>query len=606
MRTLELLAPAKDLTTARAAIDSGADAVYMGGPSLGARAGATNSMDDIREAARYAHLFGAKLYMTMNTIVYEHELSEARRLAEEATAAGVDALIVQDLAYTRMGLEGVELHASTQLYNASPQWVDFLAHSGFSRVVLERGLTREQMAQICHSAECEIEAFVHGAICVCGSGRCFMSRSLSHRSGNRGECSQPCRLSYDLADGNGKIIKRGLHLLSVKDLDLSDHIGEMIDMGVISFKIEGRLKDEAYVRNVTAHYNNLLNKAIAERKGYRRASRGRVVLDFEPSPSKTFTRNGGDYIFRGKRPALATFDTPKAMGEPVGRIGKVGKCWFTLEGGKNVKFHSGDGICLLMGGELVGTNINSCEAGRIVPNRMDGIAPGAMLYRNHDKEFHDRLQNTRTRRLLPLSLRLECSCERLLLSARDECGREICKSLEGEFDVAAKPEVALASMRSSLTKSGASLFEVTDVEIIPQGGTPFVPQGTLNALRREVLQEMTDLLMESMPPKNIVQEESDYPCPYRIVGSDMNVVNSLSRKFYADHGAERIEEGYDLHADLKGVDVMRTPYCLRRELGHCLKRGSKLPDPLYIIHGTERFKLRFDCKACMMYVQKEN
>lgn len=602
MRTLELLAPAKDLATARAAIDSGADAVYMGGPRLGARAAATNSMEDIRKAARYAHLYGARLYLTLNTIVYEHELEEARKIAQEAIDAGVDALIVQDLAYTRMGLVGAELHASTQMYNTSPERVQFLAQAGFSRVVLERGLTGEEMREICSSADCEIEAFVHGAICVSGSGRCYMSRSLSHRSGNRGECSQPCRQRYDLVDGTGRTIRRGLHLLSVRDLDLSAHIGEMVDMGVVSFKIEGRLKDEAYVRNITAHYSRLLDEAIAKRKGYRRASRGRSDLDFTPSPAKTFTRSGGDYIFRGKRPSLASFDTPKAMGEPLGRVKRVVGRSFILE--KRHTLTPGDGICFIVGGELVGTNINTIESERITPNRMDGIVEGREIFRNFDKAFMDTLASTRTRRTLPIWLSLTGSTEGVTLTARDECGTSVTASLTQHFDTASKPEVATSSIRSSLSKSGGSPFEVRGVEINIEGAMPFIPTGSLNALRREALERLEQALMETLPPKNIATEDPTVRYPQRTIGGDHNVVNSLAREFYTSHGVERIDEGYDTLPDLDGVEVMRTPYCIRREIGQCLKQSNKLKEPLRLIHGTEEYRLRFDCKECRMYVIK--
>lgn len=600
--TLELLSPAKDLATARAAIDSGADAVYMGGPALGARAAATNSLDDIREAARYAHLFGARLYMTMNTIVYEHELEEARKIAQQAIDAGVDALIVQDLAYTRMGLRNAELHASTQMYNASPERVAFLGKAGFSRIVLERGLTAQEMEAICRSTDKEIEAFVHGAICVCGSGRCYMSRSLSHRSGNRGECSQPCRQRYDLTDGSGKTLRKGLHLLSVRDLDYSSHIGRLVDMGVVSFKIEGRLKDEAYVRNITAHYSRLLDEAIAHRKGYCRAARGRVKLDFTPTPSKTFTRSGGDYIFGGKRAGLASFDTPKAMGEPLGRVKSVGGRWFTLE--KSVNISAGDGICLIRGGELIGTNINSAEGGRIFPNRMDGIEVGATIYRNYDKRFYDTLAATRTRRSLPLRLILRGTTESITLTADDHFGSSLSKQLEGPFDTAAKPEVAIASIRTSLSKSGGSVFDIEEVDIEFEGATPFLPTGAVNALRRELLEELEDRLKSTMPQRNIATEEKSVPYPHLTIGGDHNVVNSLARKFYSDHGVERIDEGYDLRPDLEGVEVMRTPYCIRRECGQCLKQGSKWQEPLYLTHGTDRYRLRFDCKACQMYITK--
>lgn len=603
MVKLELLAPAKDLATARAAIDSGADAVYMGGPSLGARSAATNSLDDIRRAAEYAHLFGARLYMTMNTIVWEHELEEARRIALEATRAGVDALIVQDMAYTRLGLEGVELHSSTQMYNATPERVAFLGRAGFSRIVLERGLTADQMRELCRATDSEIEVFVHGAICVCGSGRCYMSRSLSHRSGNRGECSQPCRLRYDLVDGNGKIVRRGLHLLSVKDLDLSSHIGELIDMGAVSFKIEGRLKDEAYVRNITAHYSTLLDRAIAERKGYCRASRGHSVLDFTPSPTKTFTRSGGDYIFRGKRSGLASFDTPKAMGEPLGKVTKVGRGWFTLDSRKPVS--AGDGICFVAEGELVGTNINSAEGERIFPNRMDKIVVGRELFRNFDKSFAATLATTRTRRMLPVELRLRVADNIATLTASSEERATVSTTLAGPFDEASKPEVALASIRSSLTKSGGSVFEVTDVDIEVAGPTPFIPTGALNSLRRTALEELQRVLEQSQPTKNVATEERDAAYPIKHLRGDHNVVNSLARAFYTDHGVEHIDEGYDLLPDLSGVEVMRTPYCLRREIGHCTKKGSGLKEPLRLVHGAESFRLRFDCKECQMYIIKE-
>ena len=602
MKYLELLSPAKDLATARAAIDSGADAVYMGGPRLGARAAATNSLEDIREAARYAHLYGARLYMTMNTIVYEHELEEARKIAQEAIDAGVDALIVQDMAYCRMGLKGAELHASTQMYNSSPERVEFLGKAGLSRIVLERGLTGEQMRELCRATDKEIEAFVHGAICVSGSGRCYMSRSLSHRSGNRGECSQPCRQRYDLIDGNGKTIRKGLHLLSVKDLDLSAHIGEMIDMGVVSFKIEGRLKDEAYVRNITAHYSNLLNKAITERKGYQRASRGRVNLDFTPSPSKTFTRSGGDYIFRGKRQGLASFDTPKAMGEPLGRVKRVMGRSFVLD--KGAKISAGDGICFIADGELIGTNINTADGERITPNRMDGIVVGREIFRNFDKTFISALSSTRTRRTLPIWITLEGSTAGLKLSAKDEQGVEVEVSHEGIFDKAAKPEVAAASIESSLTKSGGSPFEVEAVTISFEDDVPFIPTGALNALRRSLLEALEERLRQSQPPKNIATEDPTILYPQRTIGGDHNVVNSLARKFYTDHGVERIDEGYDTLPDLEGVEVMRTPYCIRREIGHCLRSGSRLKEPLSLLHGTEEYRLRFDCKECMMYVVK--
>lgn len=607
---IELLAPAKNLATARAAIDCGADAVYMGGPKLGARAGATNSMADIAEAARYAHRYGARLYLTLNTIVYEHEIDQAREIAHQAIEAGVDALIVQDPAYLTMGLEGIELHASTQLYNASPERAAFWGRSGFSRIVLERGLMADEMEAICRATDAEVEVFVHGAICVSGSGRCYMSRSLSHRSGNRGECSQPCRQTYDLVDGTGRVIRRGEHLLSVNDMDMSAHIGELIDMGVCSLKIEGRLKDEAYVRNITAHYSTLIDKALATRKGLRRASWGRCDVGFEPSPSKTFTRHGGDYVFRGRRATLASFGSPKAMGSSVGKVVRTGRGWFELAGGGSGKarFVAGDGICFLSGGKLVGTNINSVEGNRLTPNKMDGITVGTEIFRNFDKGFYDALRRASSRRWVDAELLLSYGLGGLRVEARSEGGSRVEAVAEGPFEPAAKPEVARSNMAQQMQKSGDSHYRIKTLEIAPVGASdsevPFVPIGTLNSLRRNVLELLAEADSTLRPPKYIPTIDPSARYPERHIGGDHNVVNSLSRRFYTDHGVERVEEGYDLWPDLKGVEVMRTPYCIRREIGHCLLKGSKLPEPLSIIHGEESFRLRFDCKRCTMYVIK--
>ena len=602
MKYVELLAPAKDLATARAAIDSGADAVYMGGPSLGARAAATNSLDDVRKAAEYAHLFGARLYMTLNTIVYEHELDEARSIAQAAIDAGVDALIVQDTAYLRMGLVGAEFHASTQMHNATPEGVAFLGCAGFSRVVLERGLTGEEMRTICKATDAEIEVFVHGAICVCSSGRCYMSRSQGHRSGNRGECSQPCRQTYDLVDGAGRIVRKGAHLLSVRDMDMSAHIGELLDMGVVSLKIEGRLKDEAYVRNITAHYSRLLDKALATRPHIKRGSQGHSAIDFTPSPAKTFTRNGGDYVFGGRRSGLATFDTPKAMGEPIGKVKSIGRGWFTLD--RKVELHAGDGICYTHEGKLYGTNINTVEEGRIRPNRMECLTVGTQVFRNHDKAFHDAIATTRTRRSLPLWLTLSGTTEGITLTAHDSDGNKVESTISQRFDTATKPDTALTNIQSALSKSGTSPFDVVDVKIELKGDVPFLPTSVLNGLRRDVQERMEQERMAQRPAKNIATEDKSATYPIRHLRGDHNVVNSLAREFYTDHGVEYIDEGYDLQPDLTDVEVMRTPYCIRREIGQCLLKGSSLREPLTLRHGDDEYRLRFDCKACMMHVIK--
>ena len=363
---IELLAPARDLRSARAAIDCGADAVYMGGPRFGARQAAGNSVADIAAVAEYARRFGVRVYVTLNTLLFDDELADAERIARQVVEAGADALIVQDMAYLEMELEGVELHASTQTFNASPEKAAFLADCGFSRVILERNLSLEEIRRIRAATDVELECFVHGAICVCYSGRCYMSRTMSPRSGNRGDCMQACRLPYDLLDAAGNVLMAGKHLLSVRDMDLSGRLGDLLDAGVTSFKIEGRLKDEAYVRNVVAWYRTRLDREIAARPGLVRASEGQSDPGFEPDLARTFSRGRTEYFFDGRRAGVSTPDTPKAVGGFVCRVARSGPGWFEPQGGE--AFAPGDGICFMYGGRLAGTNVNGTEGGRVQLN----------------------------------------------------------------------------------------------------------------------------------------------------------------------------------------------------------------------------------------------
>ncbi|MDY3979777.1 MAG: U32 family peptidase [Tidjanibacter sp.] len=594
---VELLSPARDLQCARAAIDAGADAVYMGARGLGARVAAGNSTADVAEAARYAHLYGARLYATLNTVLFKNELSEARTLAEELLAVGVDAFIIQDPAYLRMGLSGAEFHASTQMTNCSPEWVRFLEQSGFSRVVLERSLTLKQIRTIREATSVELEAFVHGAICVCRSGRCQMSRTLSGRSGNRGDCSQPCRLPYDLTDAEGKVIVGGKHLLSVRDLYLSHRVGDLLDAGVSSLKIEGRLKGVDYVRNITALYNNELNRQIAQRKGFVRSSRGRVELDFGPDAAKSFTRGGGEYFFDGVCRGVASFDTPKALGEPVGRV--VSITGDEVKVPMRQQLHAGDGICFLSGGRLCGTNINSACSVGFVPNRADGIEVGVELFRNFDKEFSDRLLKSRTRRTIPINIKVRIDAERVEMHFGD-----IERVIDNIFPQATNIALAEQTLRAQLSKTGGTPFCVENFEVYAAAPMPFIPASELNRLRREALEELAERLSSARPSRRTAVEQLVARLPQTNLDGSWNVVNSLAEEFFRDHGAEQIEPGYDLRDDLTGVVVMETPYCLRREIGECLREGSRLGEPLFLQHGTHRYRLRFDCDKCEMKIIK--
>ncbi len=399
-RKIELLAPARDPATGRVAVDAGADALYIGGPGFGARRAAGNSPADIAALVRYARPFGVRVYATLNTLLFDSELAEAEVVARELSDAGVDALIVQDMAWLRMGLGDVEFHASTQTSNIDPDNVAFLGRAGFRRVILERALSLDDIIGIRTAVpeDVEIEVFVHGAICVGYSGRCFLSRAADPaRSGNRGDCSQPCRLAYDLTDDAGRTAVKGKHLLSVRDLDLSARLGELLDAGVSSFKIEGRLKDATYVRNVVSHYRALIDKELITRPGLRRASVGVSVPDFTPDPGKSFTRGGTEYYFDGARPGVASFDTPKAVGETVGRVTDCNKAGFVTDN-PNRPLAPGDGICFFAEGELRGTNINRVVDGRARPNKCEGIALGTEIFRNFDHDFTRALERSRMKR----------------------------------------------------------------------------------------------------------------------------------------------------------------------------------------------------------------
>ena len=413
MKLVELLAPAKDYAAAAAAVDYGADAVYIGGARFGARQAAGNSAEEIARVVEYAHRFGVRVHATLNTLVWDDELEAAERQARSLIDAGVDALIVQDMALRRMDLP-VELHASTQVSNRTPEGARFLGEAGFARVILERNLTLEEIRAICAATAAEVECFVHGAICVGYSGRCFLSRSMSARSGNRGACSQPCRLTWDLTDGKGRTWIAGKHLLSVRDMNLSQRIGDLLDAGVTSFKIEGRLKDLAYIRNVVAHYRRAVDEALALRPGLVRSSVGESVPDFTPDPSKSFTRGESDYFLDGKRAGVASFDTPKAVGERVGRVAGVSGGTFTLDGAHDLA--PGDGICFLTPRGVTGTNVNAVEGRRITPNRMEGITPGAEVRRNFDRRFTLAVERSRTRRVIPAKAAAEATAEGLKLT----------------------------------------------------------------------------------------------------------------------------------------------------------------------------------------------
>ena len=595
VKTVELLAPAKDYASAVAAVDYGADAVYIGGAKFGARQAAGNSTEKIARVVEYARRYGVRVHAALNTLVWDDELEEAERQARELIAAGVDALIVQDMALRRMSLP-VELHASTQVCNSTPEGARFLGEAGFARVILERNLSLDEIRAICSATAAEVECFVHGAICVGFSGRCFLSRSMSGRSGNRGACSQPCRLAWDLADGRGRTYIAGKHLLSVRDMNLSHRIGDLLDAGVTSFKIEGRLKDTNYIKNVVAYYRRAVDEALAVRPGFVRSSAGESVPDFTPDPSKSFARGESEYFFAGKRPGVASFDTPKAVGEYVGRVAKVFGNGFTLLGEADLA--PGDGICFITPHGVTGTNVNAAEGRRIVPNRMEGIVAGAEVYRNSDRLFNLRLERSRTRRVIPATAVAEVSAEGFAMTYTDCEGVTASAARTVPLDRAKNPGANASALRVQAMKSGDTIFAVRDAEV--RGAEWFVPASLAAEVRREALSALAGARRERRPEHRILPENPAARYPSERLTAEENVTNRLAEAFYRDHGVREIERGLDLAPTTAGHRVMRSAYCIRREIGECLRERPRLRGDLYLEHGAHRYRLEFDCAACEM------
>ena len=599
IRKIELLAPAKDFTSAVDAIDCGADAVYIGAGKFGARYAATNTIEDIARVVEYAHRYGAKVYATLNTLLFDNELEEAREQAMALIEAGVDALIVQDMAYCRMELP-IELHASTQTNCVTPEKVKFFEEVGFARAILERSLSKEQIRDIRKATTIELEAFVHGAICVSQSGRCFFSRSTSERSGNRGECSQPCRLEYDLCNDKGETIIKSKHLLSVRDFDLSARLGEMIDAGICSFKIEGRLKDRTYVRNIVSLYRQLLDAEIAKRNDVERSSVGRSVVEFEPNASRTFTRGAGEYFFDGKRRGIASFDTPKAMGERIGKVSRIDRRGILLD--RKHDLATGDGVCFISNGALVGTNVIGIEGERVMLNRYDGVVAGVEIFRNYNRLFSQAVERSRIKRTILTDLYLQFSEEDITLTATDESGVSATATIAHQSEEARDKAKGEEALRRQLSRSGDTIFEVRNIEI---NEVRFAPMSALGALRREVFELLKRERLANHKPSDSFTENRTAKYPASVLTPQDNVTNRLAREFYANHGVEEIAEGLDCRATTMGEQVVISDYCIRREIGECLLEKPRLRGDLYLVRGTKKYRLCFDCKACQMKIIDE-
>ncbi|MFI3265812.1 MAG: U32 family peptidase [Rikenellaceae bacterium] len=611
-KKIELLAPAKDFAHGQMALLCGADALYVGAPMFGARAGAGASLEDITGLCSLAHLYGAKVYVAMNTLLYDSELDVARKVAWDVYKAGADALIVQDMAFVAMDdMPDIALHSSTQMCNNDPRVVEFLHGSGFSRVILERALSLEDTAAISASCDVEIEAFVHGAICVCNSGRCYMSLSMgSGRSGNRGDCMQSCRMPYQLLDRELKPIKgfSGKHLLSISDMNRSGDLREMIDAGVSSFKIEGRLKDMAYVKNIVSYYRRELDAIISSDNGLERASCGRSMVGFEPNPQKSFARGATSYFLNTRKGKIATFDSPKSSGYYIGEVSHVGRDYIVVDGLVE-PLENGDGICFYdRQSVLCGTNINKVDGKRIYPNRLDGITSGTKIYKNFDRTFSLALAGCMPRRVRDVVATFSFSEQELSLSL--ECGGMMVESrVENEFSPARNIELAERTITTQIKKSSHSAFDIVDVKMPEQGVLPFVAVSLLNSLRRDALELLEVKLSETKYDRS--RGVDNKPCyPYKIIAQDNSIVNELAKNFFLGRGVEMFESPLEASKNFDMQRVMTCRYCVRREIGACLKDAGAAYNKvvprseLYVRTGPHTYKLGFDCKKCEMYILK--
>ena len=624
---IELLAPARTADIGIEAVNHGADAVYIGGPSFGARSNASNEVSDIARLIQHAHRYHAKVFPTLNTILRDDELEPARKMIWELYDAGADALIVQDMALLEMDLPPIQLHASTQTDIRTVEKAKFLQDVGFSQIVLARELTLEQIQAISDATDVAIEFFVHGALCVAYSGQCFISHAHTGRSANRGDCSQACRLPYNVLDGSGQVVAFEQHVLSMKDNDQSANLNALIDAGVRSFKIEGRYKDMGYVKNLTAHYRLLLDEVLEQRPELARASSGECTFYFQPEPDRNFNRGSTDYFVNGRKDDIGAFESPKHLGLPLGEVAKVGDTWFdvaiddvaTREAGG---IHNGDGLnYLTLTKDVVGVQVNTAEpigkSGRIWrvhPNEgveaLKDLQPGLAINRNRDRAWENLLGKKSSDRRIGLWAALSDTPDGLALQLSDDDGFVGEAQVVCDKQAPQDAERAEATLREQVGKLGTTIFEPHEVTL-SLAQPWFVPASTLKALRRDAvvaLEAAREAGRERLQRAAAVEPPAPYP--EDALSYLANVFNHKARDFYAKHGVKVIEPAYESHEELGEVSLMITKHCVRFSLSLCPKQakgvqgvqGQVKAEPLQLINGKEKLTLRFDCKPCEMHV----
>ncbi len=609
-RHLELLSPAKNADYGIEAINHGADAVYIGGPAYGARAKAPNTVADIERLVKHAHHYHAEVFVTLNTIFHDNELEGAREIVQQLYEIGTDALIVQDMGLLEMDFPPIQLHASTQTDIRTVEKAQFLDQVGFSQIVLARELDLKTIQKIANATTCNLEFFVHGALCVAFSGQCFISHAHTGRSANRGECSQECRLPYRLEDAQGRVIGNDKHYLSMKDNDQSANLRALIDAGISSFKIEGRYKDLPYLKNATAHYRQLIDEILNDMPEYAKTSSGLTTFSFTPQPEKTFNRSATDYFVNGRKADIGAFDTPKFAGEEVGKVTRVGKDYFEMT--STIELHNGDGLCFFdVHKELVGMRINTVNGQRLTPNEMpEDMRRGMTIFRNRDHAFMRLLEKDSATRKIDVDLNFYETPDGFALSVTDEDGCSATALIQQEKQPAQNLEKAKTNLRENLTKLGGTDFSLRDLKLsISQAW--FVPASAVNALRRDAIEQLIQVRLVSYQrpaKKDPVEPPAIYP--EDTLSYLANVYNKKARAFYEKHGVKMIAAAYEANQELGEVPLMITKHCLRFSHGMCPKeakgvigvQGTVTAEPMTLINGNDKFTLKFDCKPCEMHV----
>ncbi|MFZ1525759.1 MAG: U32 family peptidase [Saprospiraceae bacterium] len=610
-KKIEILAPAKNLIQGIAAINAGADAVYIGAPQFGARTNATNSIEDIAEMVRYAHLFNAQVFVVINTILYDDELEICRKLIYQLYDIGIDALIIQDMAILEMKLPPIVLHASTQTNNRDPKHVKFLRDVGIKRVVLARELNLDQVKEIHEATDAELEFFVSGALCVSFSGNCYMSIANGERSANRGSCAQNCRLPYELIDGTGTTLIQTAHLLSIKDLDLSDQLPALIEAGITSFKIEGRLKDIVYVKNNTSFLRKRLDEFLENNPDkYQKASSGRTFYNFEPEMDRSFNRGYTDYFVNKRKEKIGSWDTPKSQGQFIGKVLEVKANGYVIENYE--KLNNGDGLYFVnSNGEADGAQVNIIVNDIVLLNVLKSISVGTTIFRNSDAEFIKMVEQERSAiRKIGVHLHFSEIHKGFRLLAIDEDGHESEMILKMEKSLANSGESVIPNIKKNLSKTGNTVFVVDeiDVQLIDNW---FLPISKVNEIRRDVLQQLVEIRISQYQRETHQIIKTEHPYPVEKLDFTYNVSNQLARNFYKRHGVTEIEKAFELQWDPGKSRVMTTKYCVKYELGKCARfqratMGEKVVEPLTLKHGEIEYKLKFNCKPCEMEIWEKD